>query len=122
MTRRFDVAAFWTALDITRAARSAKWSTIATETGVSPALLTRLKQGHAPAADGLVALARWSGLNLVSFLADDSDVTKPELPEPLTVALVALSSDSRLTPQALAAVSAVLTTTYQQLADARIGS
>lgn len=116
MTRRFDVIAFWTALDTTRAARSKKWADVAAETKVSPALLTRLKQGHAPAADGLVALARWAGLNPVTFFASDDDTTKPELPEPLTQALVALAADSRLTPQAYAAVSAVLTTTYQQLA------
>jgi transcriptional regulator with XRE-family HTH domain len=119
--RRFDTKAFYAALDATRQAKHMTWVAVADAAGVSCALLTRLKHGNPPAAEGLVALCRWSGLNPVQFLTGDVEAADVEagaavVAEPIAVALEALRADPNLSPQARATITAVLRATYEQLA------
>ena len=56
-----DRAALYAALDVVRRHRELSWRDVAAEAGISPSGLTRLGQGHAPDADGLVSLLVWLG-------------------------------------------------------------
>jgi transcriptional regulator with XRE-family HTH domain len=64
----FDWSAFASALDHERRSRSLSWRRVSVESGVSPSTLSRLGQGGRPDADGLVALALWSTLDLRIFV------------------------------------------------------
>lgn len=68
--KQLDVAALHSALDFVRAHRRMSWKAVATETGTSASLFTRLGQGHVPDADGLCALIDWLGLPLARFTID----------------------------------------------------
>lgn len=52
----FDPEALYVALDRRRRHDRMLWRDIAREAGVSPSTLTRIGQGHAPDAQGLVRL------------------------------------------------------------------
>src|SRR5512138_2100904 len=51
---RFDIEAFFTALDRKRRAERLRWQDIAHATGVSKSTFTRMGYGHKPDADNLV--------------------------------------------------------------------
>lgn len=57
----FDPEALYVALDRRRRHDRMLWREIAREAGVSPSTLTRIGQGHAPDAQGLVRLMAWLG-------------------------------------------------------------
>lgn len=67
--RKFDFGAFQRAVGATVEARGTNWKTVSEETGISQTTLSRMARGRQPDAEGLTALAAWSGLNPVDFMA-----------------------------------------------------
>jgi hypothetical protein len=117
-SRRFDADAFHAALDAVRLSRGMGWVDVAKATGVSAALLSRMKHGAAPAADGLAALCRWGRLDIAQYLIGDEPSGEPGdefAQDPITVAMLAIGQDRTLSRAARTALTTVLLTTYQQL-------
>ncbi|RSN38646.1 hypothetical protein DMC64_42025 [Amycolatopsis sp. WAC 04197] len=114
MSTRFDADGFHSALDAVRLVRRMTWLDVARATGVSAAMLSRMKHGAAPAADGLAALCRWGQLDVGDFLTGAKLVDEPGQ-DPITVAMLAIGQDRSLNRAARTALTTVLLTTYQQL-------
>lgn len=56
---RLDVPELYRRLDDQRQALNLFWEDVATQCGLSPSTLTRMKDGRPPAADGFVSLLLW---------------------------------------------------------------
>ncbi|AIG81339.1 Hypothetical protein AJAP_42860 (plasmid) [Amycolatopsis japonica] len=115
MSTRFDADGFHSALDTVRLARRMTWIDVARATGVSAAMLSRMKHGAAPAADGLAALCRWGRLDVADFLTGAESPADEPGQDPITVAMLAIGQDRSLNRAARTALTTVLLTTYQQL-------
>jgi transcriptional regulator with XRE-family HTH domain len=79
---KIDITALQSALDADRSTRNLSWRQLASEMGVSPSLLSRLRNGYRPDADGFVTLVRWLSLPAETFIlseGEDSSVEQPEL-------------------------------------------
>jgi transcriptional regulator with XRE-family HTH domain len=115
MSRRgwFDLEGFYAALDAARQAKNLNWKQVAAASGVSASTLTRMSQGKRPDVDGLAALTAWSGLDADDFVRTEIG----ERPEPETLAMIStyLRGDKNLSPEAAAALEAVIKVTYDQL-------
>lgn len=118
MSRRgwFDLEGFYAALDAARRAKDLNWKQVASASGVSASTLTRMSQGKRPDVDGLAALAAWSGLDTDDFVRTEIG-ERPE-PEPLAMISTYLRGDKNLSPEAAAALEAVIKVTYDQLRSA----
>ena len=108
----FDCGALHEALDAVRRARGLNWKQVAAETGVSASTLTRMAQGRRPDVNGLAALTAWSGLRADDYIRSEN---QPPQPEPLAMISTYLRSDRNLTPEAAAALDAVVKATYDKL-------
>ncbi len=77
---KIDAAGLQDALDQARIARGLSWRQLAAECGVTPSLLSRLRNGYKPDAEGYMTLVRWLRMPAETFLVepDDSGV-QPEL-------------------------------------------
>ena len=109
---RFDVSAFFVALDATRIARGKTWKQVATEADISASSLTRMAQGSRPDVDGLAALSVWSGLNSDDYIRDRNRSADPE---PLAQMLTCLRADKRLSEEGKIALEEVCKAAYQRL-------
>ena len=109
---KFDGGAFFAALDAERQARQCTWKQVAKECGISASTLSRMSQGKHPDANGLAALAAWSGLDLDRFVR--STVVK-EGPEPLAVISSCLHSDPRLNAEAAVALDQMVKAAYRSM-------
>lgn len=58
-TVHFDPEALYAALDRERRTRRITWAVLCREVGVSASTITRIGQGHAPSADGLLRFMHW---------------------------------------------------------------
>lgn len=67
--RKFDFEGFQRAVSATVTVRKTTWKTVSEETGISQTTLSRMARGRQPDAEGLTALAAWSGLNPVDFMS-----------------------------------------------------
>lgn len=77
---KIDATALKDALDQVRMKRELSWRQLATEIDVTPSLLSRLRNGHKPDAEGFMTLVRWLGMSAETFLVDDGfDPPRPEL-------------------------------------------
>ncbi|HKS96419.1 MAG TPA: helix-turn-helix transcriptional regulator [Terriglobia bacterium] len=65
---RFDSAALFAALDAQRRSRGMTWSEAAAEIGVSASTLTRTRRGGRMEVDGMLAMVRWLGRTVESFI------------------------------------------------------
>ena len=79
-----NISALQAALDRERSSRNLSWRQLAAEIGTSPSLLSRLRNGHRPDADGFATLVRWLGVPAESFMSDEGDKAVPEQPELMT--------------------------------------
>jgi hypothetical protein len=61
LNARLNTEALYIALDRKRRAGRLHWANIATQTGTSKSLYTRLGRGHRPDADTLIRLLLWLG-------------------------------------------------------------
>ncbi len=76
---QLDARALQEALDQVRIQRDLSWRQLAREIGVTPSLLSRLRNGYKPDAEGFMTLVRWLGLPAERFLIDDAPAKQPEL-------------------------------------------
>lgn len=69
---RFDPQALFAALDRQRTARGLTWTQVAAETGVSAATMTRTKSGGRLEVDGMLAMVRWLGVPVETFVREST--------------------------------------------------
>src|SRR5881394_1971578 len=69
---RFDARALYQALDQQRAARGLTWQQVAAESGVSKATIVRTQHGGRMEVDGMLALVRWLGVPVETFVRDSA--------------------------------------------------
>jgi transcriptional regulator with XRE-family HTH domain len=67
---RFDPKALHAALDAKRQVRGLTWTQVAAETGVSAATITRTKSGGRLEVDGMLAMVRWLGVPVETFVRE----------------------------------------------------
>ncbi len=67
---RFDSKALYEALDAHRVKRRMTWTQVAAETGVSAATLSRTRSGGRLEVDGMLAMVRWLGLPVETFVRE----------------------------------------------------
>jgi hypothetical protein len=65
---RFDSAALYRALNKQRLSRRLTWADVAREVGVSAATMTRTKSGGRMEVDGMLAMVRWLGVPVETFV------------------------------------------------------
>lgn len=77
---KIDATALKESLDQVRMKRGISWRQLAIEIDVTPSLLSRLRNGHKPDAEGFMTLVRWLGMPAETFLVDDDfEAPRPEL-------------------------------------------
>jgi transcriptional regulator with XRE-family HTH domain len=67
---RFDTAALYHALEQQRIERNMTWRQLADEVGVSVATITRTRSGGRMEVDGMLALVRWLGVPVETFVRE----------------------------------------------------
>jgi DNA-binding phage protein len=67
---RFDAASLYRALDVQRRVRQMSWTAVAAEIGVSEGTLTRTRAGGRMEVDGMLAMVRWLGVPVETFVRD----------------------------------------------------
>ncbi len=70
--QRFDASALFDGLDRQRAARGITWEQVAAETGVSSATIKRTRGGGRMEVDGMLALVRWLGVPIETFVRESA--------------------------------------------------
>jgi hypothetical protein len=68
MPGRFNAQALFAALDAQRVRLEMTWKQVAVETGVSVSTLTGTKRGGRLEVDGTLAMVRWLGRTIESFV------------------------------------------------------
>lgn len=78
---KIDARSLLESLDQAKQSRSLSWRQLAAEAGVTPSLLSRLRNGYKPDADGFMTLVTWLHMPAEKFLTDEnaSPVTDAEL-------------------------------------------
>jgi transcriptional regulator with XRE-family HTH domain len=111
---RFDVAAFYAALDAQRRSRGITWKQVAAESKVAASTLTRMAQGKRPDVNGLAALCTWSGLSADDYVREEGSTSRGE-PAPLAMISTHLRSDPNLTAKSAEMLEALIFAAYDQL-------
>lgn len=62
-----DIVALYRTLDSVRNEKGLSWRTLAKEIGVSPSLLSRLRNGLKPDTDSFATIVRWLGIPAERF-------------------------------------------------------
>ena len=103
----------YNALDSQRNLKSLTWGQVAEKAGISASTLTRLSQGKRPDVDSLAALCTWAGLDTDKFYIVEG---KMGTSEPLTEIIGFLRADENLSKDAAEAMTQLITTAYNTLA------
>lgn len=90
---KIDARSLLGSLDQARQSKNMSWRQLAADAGVTPSLLSRLRNGYKPDADGFMTLVRWLGIPAERFLVD-ADARPGKQPE-LTSELVPLLRASK---------------------------
>ncbi|MBC7277959.1 helix-turn-helix transcriptional regulator [Nocardioides sp.] len=90
---KIDARSLLGSLDQARLSKDMSWRQLAADAGVTPSLLSRLRNGYKPDADGFMTLVTWLGMPAERFLIDEDAVSAKE-PE-LTSELVPLLRASK---------------------------
>ena len=88
---KIDVDALAAALDRQRSERGLSWRSLASELGLSPSTLTRLRNGYSPDTAALLKLTAWLGMSIEDFTPGLSRTNQPDLPAQLAPLLRARS-------------------------------
>ena len=67
---RFDAKSLYAALDAQRGVRGMTWAQVAAATGVSAATITRTRNGGRLEVDGMLAMVRWLGVPVETFVRE----------------------------------------------------
>ncbi len=111
MAHRFNVVAFYSALDAVRDARGQNWKDVAQQSGVNASTLSRIGQGKKPDVDGLSALLVWSNLKAEMFIADAVDGGV----EPLAEITRIIRMDNTLSHSSARIVEDIVKSAYNRL-------
>jgi transcriptional regulator with XRE-family HTH domain len=111
-TGKFDVEAFFAALDAHRIARGLTWRKIAKQAQVSASTLTRMSQGRRLDVDNLAALCAWSGLKADDFVRVDGE--RQTKTESLARITAHFHADPNLSKEVAKALEVVLKAAYQK--------
>lgn len=111
MDEKFDVAAFYSALDAVREARRLSWKEVAEKSGVNASTLTRIGKGKRPDIDGLAALLVWSRLKAEMFIAD----SEQRRPEPIAQIRTLIRMDRTLSNSSAKLMEDIILSTYSRL-------
>ena len=93
-----NVPRLFAVLDERVQAEGISWRTAASQIGVSPALLSRLRNGQRPDLDAFVLLTRWAGRTADEFLGGDQTTSRRPVEEEVDAVLRAradLTDDER---------------------------
>ena len=74
---RFDSSALYAALDTERRARGMTWTQVSADTGVSTGTITRTRNGGRLEVDGMLAMVRWLGVPVETFVRESKLMTIP---------------------------------------------
>jgi transcriptional regulator with XRE-family HTH domain len=69
---RFDAKALYEALDECRRARGMTWAKVAAEIGVSATTIARTETGGRMEVDGMLAMVRWLGVPVETFIRESN--------------------------------------------------
>ena len=108
----FDFEGFYRALNATRESRHLNWKQVAEEAAASASTLARMPQNRRPDADGLAALAAWSGLNPGDYVLY---AAKSAAPESLAQISRALRNDPNLQRKDAEALDDIVRAAYSRL-------
>jgi len=112
--RRFDIAAFFAAMDSERRSRRITWKAVSAESGVSASTLTRLSQGRRPDVNSLAALTAWLGMSADHFMRSEQ-VDQFGAASPLAQISSIIHRDPRLNSEGVAALEELIKATYARL-------
>lgn len=109
-----DASAIHAVLDKERRSRDMSWRQVAREAGVSPSTLSRMAQGHTPAAEGLVRLADWAGFSVDELLGRSADRLAADVSPPTAISSY-LRTRKELDPEGVEAIEAIVQAAYEKL-------
>lgn len=112
---KIDVAALQASLDAERSARNLSWRQLAGEMGVSPSLLSRLRNGYRPDADGFVTLVSWLGLPAEKFMVGEGVDSSRQQPELMTELAPLLRARKDLEPADVTYLEEVILATVRRV-------
>lgn len=116
---KINTTALKDALDQARISRELSWRQLATQSGVTPSLLSRLRNGHNPDAEGFMTLVKWLRMPAETFLIDDNEpLEQPELSAQLAPLLRARQD---LNEEDIAMLQDVIQATLRRVAAQRGG-
>ena len=108
---RFDVEAFYAALNAARLSRQKTWKSVAAEAGINASTLSRIGQGARPDVDGLAALLQWSNLKAEAFIRGG----KRQKSEPIAEITALLRADPALSKPNAKLIEDIVISTYSKL-------
>jgi hypothetical protein len=88
-----DVPRLFGALDERVKSDEISWRTAAAQIGVSPSLLSRMRNNHRPDLDGFVMIVKWLGRSADDFVGNDTAVAVPVAVEDRVRAVLRASPD-----------------------------
>jgi len=116
-----DIRALCASLDAARKARNLSWRQMAGEIGVTPSLLSRLRNGYKPDADGFMTLVRWLGMPAEDFMVDEADKNDEEETDLVAELAPLLRARRDLDPEDVAYLEEVIQATLRLVAAKREG-
>lgn len=108
-----DPIRLYEALDAARANRGISWRTLASELGVSPSLLSRLRQGLRPDANGFATLVDWLGVPAEQFFSREGEEQRV-IPALSTQLAPLLRADKNLSDEDVTFLTSVIQATEQR--------
>ena len=117
---KIDITALQSALEADRTTRDVSWRQLASEMGVSPSLLSRLRNGYRPDADGFVTLVKWLGLPMEEFLVGDEVDSSRQQPELMTELAPLLRARNDLEPADVEYLEEVIRATVRRVRAQRL--
>lgn len=112
---KINVPALVGALDAEREARGLSWRQLAKEIDVSPSLLSRLRNGYRPDADGFVTLVRWLGQPAEAFMLDRDPPQGEAKPDLVAELAPLLRARQDLQPEDIAYLEEVIQATLRRV-------
>ncbi len=111
MKKSFDTQGFYAILNAHREARHVSWNSLAAQTGLSRATLSRLGKGKRPDVDSLITLLKWCKTDLQYFFQPhlSKDATTEDR---LTCIAALIYGDSRLSTSQAHMLNAIIREVY----------
>lgn len=110
---KFDLNAFYRALDAVRRSRSLTWKQVAKDSGVPASSLTRMSQGKRPDVDTLATLCAWSSLNPADYMEEIPSSPLHQTTDTLAAISTCLSRDPNLDPASAEAMDILVKSAYE---------